>query len=140
MARCTASSRRLISSSLRPSTTSSRTKGICVVLRSVVLLCRVDELHPGSVVGLFAKWRLIDSHENFDGRIGNKFENVTTDRTSVWLAQHSVHMDYGHTAKNRDVSDKRHDLDLLLDRNPAVRLLRNVEPSESCTADRTDGC
>jgi hypothetical protein len=92
------------------------------------LLCRVDELHSGSIVRLLSKRRLIDGHEHFDRRIANKLKNVTADRTSVWLAEYSVHMD-GHAIKNRDVSNERQSLDLLGDRDAAVHLLRNVQPA-----------
>jgi hypothetical protein len=110
-----------------------------VLLRFIRLLCRVDELHAGGIVGLFLKRRRIDGHEHFDRRIANKLKNVTGDRASIWLAEHSMHMDYGYAIKNRNVSDERHDLDLLRDCDAAIHLLRDVQPSERCAADRTDG-
>jgi len=90
-----------------------------VVLQSISLLCWVDELHTGCIVGLLYKRRRIDGYEHFDRRIANKLKNVTADRASIWLAEHSVHMDYGYAIKNCDVSDERQDLDLLRDRDAA---------------------
>src|ERR1700676_296315 len=101
-------------------------KAFCVVLRSMGLLCRVDELHAGRIVGFLCKRRRINGHEHFDRRIGNKLKNVTADRTSIWLAEHRVHMDYGYAIKSRDVPDERQALDLLRDRDAAVHFLRNV--------------